>query len=151
MKKSIQPLAFLFALAWVSAAPVFSEGEAPSKIVVIVKAHGALTGLNQEDVRAVYSLDKLTQGKVKIEPLVCNESMTHLFMKSLLNLDENGYKSAWAKKMLVEGLDPPRGPLGPADVVDEVSRNGHAIGFVEAKDIPKGQKSALKVICSLAE
>jgi hypothetical protein len=120
-----------------------------SKIVVIVKADGALAGLPATDIRSVYLGDKSFEGGAKIEPLVNgDETLTDLFMKKVLNKTKAQYKKIWSGKAFIDGLSAP--PVLPAseDVIRAVEKDDAAIGFVAEKDLLKGDKN-LKVIYSV--
>ncbi len=119
-----------------------------SKLVVIVKADGALAGLNSKDVPAIYLGDKQFQNGDKIEPLVNGGGdLNDLFLKKVLNKTKAQYKKIWSGKAFIDGLAAPTMLPSSSDVIREVGKNGDAIGFVSDKDIANNQ--GLKVIASV--
>jgi ABC-type phosphate transport system substrate-binding protein len=113
-----------------------SKAPAKPKLVVIVKADGALAELDSKDIQAIFLGDKQFQGGDKIEPLVNgNEQLNGFFLKKVLNKTKAQYKKIWSGKAFIDGLSAPAVLPSSGDVVREVQKNADAIGFVADKDI----------------
>jgi ABC-type phosphate transport system substrate-binding protein len=126
----------------------FAFAKSP-KIVVIVKADGALAGLAAQDIRSVYLGDKSFEGSAKIEPLVNgDDALTDLFLKKVLNKTKTQYKKIWGAKAFIDGLAAPSVLPASEDVIRMVENDDDAIGFVAEKDLLNNNKN-LKVIYSV--
>jgi ABC-type phosphate transport system substrate-binding protein len=125
-----------------------SASKAPA-LVVIVKADGALAGLDSKDIKAIYLGDKQFQNGDKIEPLVNgDEVLTGLFLKKVLNKSKAQYKKIWSGKAFIDGVSAPTVLPSSDDVIRQVGKNSDAIGFVLEKDISTEDKQ-VKVIYSV--
>ncbi len=125
-------------------APAFSK---TSKVVVVVKADGALADLTLKDIRSIYTGEKLYQGSNKIEPLLNgNDSVASIFFKKILEKTKGQYKKIWNSKGFVDALVAPAVLPDSSDVLRAVYKNDGAIGFVEEGDIAPAQKKYIKVL-----
>lgn len=147
LKAILVPVSAMVLAAGLAAASSKSSSKA-AKLVVVVKADGALAGLDSKDVRSIYLGDKQFQNGAKIEPLMNgDQSLTNLFLKKVLNKTMAQYKKIWSGKAFIDGLSAPAVLPASEDVIREVGKNDDAIGFVEDKDVASA--TGLKVVYSV--
>jgi hypothetical protein len=144
--KNIYLILALSALGgWAGASFAYAKS---SKIVVIVKADGALARLGAQDIRSVYLGDKSFEGSAKIEPLVNgDDALTDLFLKKVLNKTKTQYRKIWSAKAFIDGLTAPTVLPASEDVIRMVQKDDAAIGFVAERDLLDNKD--LKVIYSV--
>lgn len=148
MKKLVKKFAYLGTILAVGLPGASTQASSKAlKLVVIVKASGALADMGAKDVRAVYLGDKQFQNGARIEPLLNGqETLEEAFFRSVLSTTRPQFKKIWSSKAFVDGLAAPAVLPASEDVIREVRKNDDAIGFVDPRDISADDMASLKVI-----
>ncbi|SRR6266516_709410 len=119
-------------IAWFVALLLSSAGFASANLYVIANKATLIT---VEEIKDVFLGEKQFSGLVKLVP-VDNASAQEEFVVKVLKMGINKYNGFWMKKSFREGINPPPGRSGDAEVMEFVRRTPGAIGYV--RSAPKG-------------
>lgn len=97
-------------------------------IYVIVNSGLILT---TDDIKGIYTGDKLLAGATKIKPLD-NSAAKNEFLSKVLQLDAVRYDALWTKKSFRDGISPPSLKANDEEVVAAVKSTAGAIGYISS-------------------
>lgn len=118
-------------IAWFFAVLFGSAGFASADVYVIANK---ATPITAEEIKDVFLGEKQFSGSIKLVP-VNNADVQEEFIVKVLKMDINKYNNFWTKKSFREGINPPAGRSGDAEVTEFIRRTPGAIGYV--KSAPK--------------
>jgi ABC-type phosphate transport system substrate-binding protein len=97
-------------------------------IYVIVNSGLTVT---TDDIKGIYTGDKLLAGATKIKPLD-NSAAKNEFLSKVLQLDAVRYDALWTKKSFRDGINPPAVKASDEEVVAVVKSTAGAIGYISS-------------------
>ncbi len=121
-----------FVIAWFVAFLLGSAGLASADLYVIANK---ATPITAEEIKDAFLGEKQFSGSLRLVP-VDNVAIQEEFIVRVLNMDIDKYNNFWTKKSFREGINPPVGRSGDAEVTEFVRRTPGAIGYV--KSAPRG-------------
>jgi len=119
-------------IAWFVALLLGSAGFASADLYVIANK---ATPITAEEIKDAFLGEKQFSGSLRLIP-VDNAALQEEFIVKALKMDINQYNNFWTKKSFREGINPPAGRSGDAEVTEFVRRTPGAIGYV--KSAPRG-------------
>jgi ABC-type phosphate transport system substrate-binding protein len=101
------------------------------EIAIIVNENGPLTHISKEDVREIYLGERRFVEGVRIVPIHCPEGpIKDNFLSSIIGRTSKAYKLHWVRKVFQEGLTLPEVKADPSEIIELVSKQEGAIGYV---------------------
>jgi ABC-type phosphate transport system substrate-binding protein len=134
------------ALAWVllAAAPVRAED-----LVVVVNEKAPVTRLSPQEVKEIYLGEAAYWGEIKIVPVsYADGAAIHGdFLRRVLRISENAFKTYWIKRIFREGGAPPRKLGSAAELLATIARTPGGVGYVYAGQMAgaSGVREVLRV------
>jgi hypothetical protein len=109
-----------------------SAGFAAADVYVIANKGTSVTAT---EIKDVFLGEKQFSGSLKLVP-IDNAALQEDFTVKALKMDIKKYNNFWAKKSFRDGINPPVGRSGDAEVAEFIRRTPGAIGYVEI--VPSG-------------
>jgi len=110
------------------------------KIVVIVNANNATDNMSAREVRKLFlgKSRKLPDGSRAV--LVSNQPIQSLFNRTALGKKDSQVKSAWSRLQFSGRAKPPVVISNPSEVIQFVSKNVNAVGYIMSDEVSAGVK-----------
>ena len=100
-------------------------------IVIIVNETGPLTHISPTDVREIYLGEIKFVDGIRIFPVNWPEGpIKNSFLSRIVGKNSKAYKLHWTKKVFQEGLNIPPVKVNPHEIIEWISREPGAIGYV---------------------
>lgn len=122
-----------FIIVWLVALLAGSAGFAAAELYVIANKGASVTAAEIKDI--FLGEKQFSDDSVKLVP-IDNAAVQEEFLVKALKMDIKKYNSFWTKKSFRDGINPPAGRSGDAEVTEFVRRTPGAIGYV--KNTPNG-------------
>lgn len=121
------------------------------EIAFVVNKKASIESIKLLEVKEIFLGDKQFWGSVKIKPIDYQGSkpIRGSFLDKVLRTNPTTFDNYWISKLFQEGGTPPSKKETFQEVIDEVSRDPGAIGYVYKDEIP--DKSGIKVILTVQE
>ncbi|MBI1824165.1 MAG: hypothetical protein HY200_03700 [Nitrospirae bacterium] len=116
------------------------------EIAVVVNEQAPLSSITLSELKDIYLGEKAFWGSVKIKPLdqEGEKPVRTGFLTTILKTTAESYDSYWTKKLFQDGGVSPGKKKSSGEVLDAVSQDVGAIGYVYKDEI--SGKAGIKVI-----
>lgn len=115
-------------LVWFVSILLSSAGFAAAELYVIAHKDTSVTAA---EIKDVFLGEKQFSDSVKLVP-IDNAAVQEEFLVKALKMDIKKYNNFWTKKSFRDGINPPAGRSGDAEVTEFVRRTRGAIGYVKS-------------------
>jgi ABC-type phosphate transport system substrate-binding protein len=138
---------FLVMLAVIMAAGLAFAAAHGLKIAVIVGVDSPLAkGLGEEGIKKIFLGKTIYAGGRQILPVNMGDGEVYeAFLEKFIGQTAGAYKNYWIKQVFATGVSAPDVKDTSRDVIDYVSENKYAIGYVAESEL-KGKENKVKVI-----
>ncbi len=113
--------------------------------VIVNKAN--TDSLDAEELKKIYlgKMKSFHSGeKVEVYALDSSNETTQEFQQKVLNKSNSQYKSYWSKLVFTGKGIPPKELANANEIIEQVSKNTNAIGFVETSEVTGDVKVVAK-------
>ncbi len=143
LKKRLIPFGIQWLGAWaiVLGCTLFcTPAHSEEPIVVIVNETGPLTHISPTEVREIYLGEIKFVDGIRIVPVNSPEGpIKDSFLSRVVGKTSKAYKLHWIKKVFQEGLNIPSVKVNPHEIIEWISKEPGAIGYVPKNLVENAQ------------